>query len=424
MTRITRRATMSAMLAAPLASPAIAQGTTIELWSFLDPAGRGSRPEALSHVIRTFEAAQPGVRVRTNVIQWTEIGPQLLRASRAGQVPDVVTLYSPYMAPQVAAGTLQPLDEMMRGWSAEDRADVITLPIARDRQNRLFGLPWELRIFGLFHRVDLFAAAGLRPPETLDEMVEAGRRLQQGAVMGLGASFAPATSTAPIEWFLPCVVALGGRLLNEDGSAAFVGPATERMLAFTHDLVHRHRILSLDAALAPSDDVQNIGIAGNIAQYFQGSHRLTTMQERSPAGAQWSLVPFPAVEAGKPTPISLQGWNLSIPRRARNPQQAFAFIQHWTSASMQLHQAVAAGYLPVRRAVARDPAFATEQNRRFGLDVILEAVAQRPLNFAWPENSDALNDALGRMIQQVLTNRMPVREAMAWGERTYNELRR
>jgi ABC-type glycerol-3-phosphate transport system substrate-binding protein len=213
-------------------------------------------------------------------------------------------------------------------------------------------------------------------------------------------------------------------MLREDGAASFANPATERMLAFTHDLVHRHRILSLDAALAPSDDVQNIGIAGNLAQYFQGSHRLSTMQERSPAGAQWSLVPFPAVEAGKPTPISLQGWMLSIPRRARNAQFGFRFIEHWTSAPMQLHQAVAAGYLPVRRTVASDAAFATEQNRRFGLHEILEAAVQRPLNFPWPENSDALNDALGRMIQQVITNRMPVRETMAWGERTYNDLRR
>ena len=421
---ITRRAALGAMLVSPLARPALAQGTTMELWSFLDPAGRGSRPEAMAHVIRTFEAANAGARVRTNVIQWTELGPQLLRASRAGQVPDVVMLYSPYMSPQIAANTLQPLDELMRGWSAESKADLITLSVARDRQNRLYGLPWELRIYGLFHRADLFQAASLRPPETLDQMVEAGRRLQQGSVMGLGASFAAATSTAPIEWFLPSVVALGGRLLRDDGAASFVGPATERMLAFTHDLVHRHRVLSLDTALSPSDDVQNIGIAGNLAQYFQGSHRLTTMQERSPAGAQWSLVPFPAVEAGKPTPISLQGWNLSIPRRARNANLGFRFIEHWTSVEMQLHQAVAAGYLPVRRAVARDAAFATDQNRRFGLTEILEAVAQRPLDFPWPENSDALNDALGRMIQQVITNRMPVREAMAWGERTYNELRR
>jgi multiple sugar transport system substrate-binding protein len=424
MTSITRRAALGSLLAAPLAQPAIAQGTTIELWSFLDPAGRGVRSEEMAHVIRSYEAANAGIRVRTNVIQWTEIGPQLLRASRAGQVPDVVMLYSPYMASQVAANTLLPLDDLLRGWSQADRDDLITMPIARDRQGRLYGLPWEMRIFGLFWRTDLFERAGIAAPGTLDEMVAAGRRLQEGPVQGLGVSFNTATSTAAIEWFLPSVVALGGSLLKEDGSAAFANPATERMLGFCHELVHRHRILALDSALMPSDDLQNVGIAGNIAQYFQGSHRLSTMQERAPAGARFALVPFPAVEAGKPTPISLQGWHLSIPRRARNPQPAFRFIEHWSSAPIQARQAGAAGYLPVRRSVARDPAFATEQNRRFGLTALLEHVAARPLNFHWPENSDALNDALGRMVQQVISNRMPVREAMAWGERTYNELRR
>jgi multiple sugar transport system substrate-binding protein len=424
MTHITRRTALGAALATPLARPALAQGTTIELWSFLDPAGRGTRSEALQHVIRTFEAANNGVRVRTNVIQWTELGPQLLRASRAGQVPDVVMLYSPYMAPQVGANTLMPLDDMMQGWSAADRADLITMPIARDRQNRLYGLPWEMRIFGLFWRVDLFESAGIAPPETLDAMVAAGQRLQQGQLQGLGVSFNTATSTAAIEWFLPSVVALGGSILKDDGAAAFAGPATERMLGFCHDLVHRYRILSLDSALMVSDDLQNIGIAGNVAQYFQGSHRLSTMQERAPAGARFSLVPFPAVEAGKPTPVSLQGWHLSIPRRARNPQPAWRFIEHWTSADMQAYQAGVAGYLPVRRSVANDPRFATPQNQAFGLTRILDAAAERPLNFVWPENSDALNDALGRMVQQVISNRMPVREAMAWGERTYNDLRR
>jgi ABC-type glycerol-3-phosphate transport system substrate-binding protein len=423
-TRLTRRSVLGATLAAPLARPAIAQGATIELWSFLDPAGRGVRSEAMAHVIKTYEEANAGVRVRTNVIRWTEIGPQLLRAAHAGQVPDVVMLYSPYMAPQVGANTLLPLDEFMQGWSADNRADLITMPIARDRQNRLYGLPWEMRVFGLFWRVDLFQGAGITPPTTLDAMVTAGKRLQQGSVQGLGVSFNSATSTAAIEWFLPSVVALGGSLLREDGAASFAGPATERMLQFCHDLVHKHRILTLDSALMVSDDLQNVGIAGNIAQYFQGSHRLSTMQERAPQGARFSLVPFPAVEEGKPTPVSLQGWHLSIPRRARNVQPAWRFIEHWASAPIQVHQAAAAGYLPVRRSVARDPAFATEQNRAFGLTEILEAVAQRPLNFNWPENSDALNDALGRMIQQVITERMAIRDAMAWGDRTYNELRR
>ena len=51
-------------------------------------------------------------------------------------------------------------------------------------------------------------------------------------------------------------------------------------------------------------------------------------------------------------------------------------------------------------------------------------MARNPQNFTWPENSDSLNDAIGKMTQQVIANRMSIREAIAFGEKTYNELRR
>ena len=76
------------------------------------------------------------------------------------------------------------------------------------------------------------------------------------------------------------------------------------------------------------------------------------------------------------------------------------------------------------RSVANDPDFAKGLNAQFRLPETVDYVAKNPLNFTWPENSDALNEAIVKMTQQVVTNRMPIREAIAFGEKTYNELRR
>jgi len=409
------------------AAPRIANaqsGTSIEVWTFLDPNARGVRSELLKEIFTTFEQANPGVTVRPNIIQWTEISPQLLRAARAGNVPDVVMLYSPFMATHVQAGTLAPLDDFVNGWPQQRRDDTIILPIARDRQGKTFAVPWELRIYGLLYRWDLLKAANLKPPSTLDDMVRTAMALQKPGLQGLGMSLHPATSTAPIEFVLPQMIAQGSRILTDDGADAFSGAGTERVLQFMHDLVHKHRVLSLDTALSPSDTVQDLGIGGQVAMMMNGSHRLTTVQERSPAGAQWSFMPFPSMDAGKPVPASLQGWTLAIPRRAKNPQVAWKLIDLWTSAKVQKAQAIRAGYLPVARSVVKEPEFATGLNAQFQLPDAVEYVARNPLKFTWPENSDALNDALGRMSQQVIANRMSIRDAIAFGEKTYNELRR
>ena len=126
---------------------------------------------------------------------------------------------------------------------------------------------------------------------------------------------------------------------------------------------------------------------------------------------------FPAIEQAHAH--LAPGWMLSIPRRA---QRSARLLLHRALdlGRKAAREAVAAGGLAVRRAVARDPAFATHRNRRFGLHEIRDAAAQRPLDFPRPEDSDAL----ARMIQQVLTNRLPIREAMARGERTYDDPRR
>jgi hypothetical protein len=58
------------------------------------------------------------------------------------------------------------------------------------------------------------------------------------------------------------------------------------------------------------------------------------------------------------------------------------------------------------------------------LPEVSEYVARNPLNVAWPENSAALNEALGRRVQTVIGNRGSIKDAIAMGERTYNELRR
>ena len=425
-----RRRTILAMgagLGGMLAAPSLARaqsGTSIELWTFLDPAGRGVRSELLKEIFAEFERANPGVTVRANIIQWTEISPQLLRAARAGNVPDVVMLYSPFMTSHVQAGTLMPLDDFMKGWSADRKEDAVVLPIAKDRQGGTFALPWELRVFGLLYRQDLLRAAGLKPPATLAEMAEVAAKLQNANMQGLGISLHTATSTAGIEFIMPQMIAQGVPVLKADGSAAFAGAGTERMLQYVHDLVHKHRVLSLDTALTPSDDVQNLAIGGKAAMLTNGSHRLTTVQERSPAGAEWSFMPFPSMDADKPVPASLQGWTLGIPRRARNPQLAWKLIELWTSPAVQKAQAVRAGYLPMRRSVAKDPDFASGLNAQFRLPEVVEYVARNPLNFAWPENSDALSEALGKMTQQAISNRMPIKDAIAFGERTYNELRR
>ena len=99
------RVLMATACACMLNGPALAE-TTIELWSFLERGPANLRTQALDRILTTFEEANPGTKVNVVVIDWQEIGPMLLRASRSGQTPDVAMIFSAVLPIPVAAGAL------------------------------------------------------------------------------------------------------------------------------------------------------------------------------------------------------------------------------------------------------------------------------------------------------------------------------
>ena len=64
-----------------------AQTTTIEFWSFIDPAGASVRSKTLAYIIETFEKANPGIKVKTTIVQWDQISSQLLPRRQGGRGP-------------------------------------------------------------------------------------------------------------------------------------------------------------------------------------------------------------------------------------------------------------------------------------------------------------------------------------------------
>jgi N,N'-diacetylchitobiose transport system substrate-binding protein len=232
-------------------------------------------------VLDTFEAANPGIRVKTSVIQWQEISPQLMRGARAGRTPDVAMLFSPNLGVHLAAGTLQPLDAELA--KVPNRDDLIILPAGKDKQGRAHAVPWEMRVTGIMYRKDLLEGAGMVPPKTLSELADTAQKIGGEGRIGFGVGFNAAQPTAAMEWFIPTAIGMGAKVLKSDGTADFASPEMVKLTEYVADLVKR-RIVPLDVALLGDNDVQQ----------FAG---------------EWSH-PFPR-EGQPPLPVHPgQGWHL------------------------------------------------------------------------------------------------------------------
>lgn len=409
-----RRALLVTVVAATAHCAVMAQtGRVLELWSFIDPVADNSRSKALKHVIDTFQVANPGTTVKTTVIQWQEISPQLLRATRAGKVPDVVMLYSPNVQTHIAAGTLRSLDPFLSNMT--DKSDLLVLPEGRDDKNNIYALPWEVRVQGLMYRKDLLDKAGIPIPSTLPELAIAAGKLNKDGRLGFGLGFKPTNADAAMGWFLPTAIAMGARVLRVDGSPDFTSVPMVKLMSYIHDLAHTYKATSVDALLLSDAEVQQLAEGGRTGFLAKATHRVQFIKEKSGVTDGYQMMALPTFDPKVKAPAYVTGWTLGMPKASPNVDAAWKFMAHWTSGPMQLYQATTAGYLPVRKTVAASPELAKSSHVKWALDY----AAQQPLKFNWPQNPDFLNATLAKAVEQVVSQKATPQEALAAAEKAY-----
>jgi ABC-type glycerol-3-phosphate transport system substrate-binding protein len=160
--------------------------------------------------------------------------------------------------------------------------------------------------------------------------------------------------------------------------------------------------------------------SGRMGFVYEGTHKLNKMRENASAGAELSYMPQLGFGKGKKSPAFLEAWNLSIPVAAKHPEEAWKFIEHWASPDIQLYQAQTVGTLPMRKSLGDHASFKTSASAhiRPALDYLLT----NPLKFDWPENTDALNDALRHAVVNVLMNKQSPKVALIEAEKNYNRV--
>ena len=409
-----------ALAATVLALAGPVQAQKIELWTFVGPGTENVRDRAMAQVVESFKAKNPGIEVNVTVMPWQQLSPTLLRASKAGQVPDVAMLYSPSMPAHMAAGTLSPLKAYLDAWPAADRADLVRLPETIDRQGNPFGVPWELRVSGLGYRADLLKAAGKRAPQSIAEWGETAAAVSTADIAGIAIGFSPEAPSVAAGWFLTTLVGSGVRVLTDDGKAAFNTPQAEKLVQWVLDLSTKGNKTALptNVALQGLEQAQTLFIAQKAAFLPQSSQRFEFIRERSKLGENLKLSTYPGWEEGKPSPALVQSWSLVIPKGAKNAAAAWKFIEHWTSTPVQVESAKMAGYVPVRASALKDPWF--NEPKAETIRWAVDYAAKYPLKFNFPENTEALYDTWAKMFGNVLTAKMSPKEALAWAEQEYN----
>ena len=405
-----------------LAPPAAgANKEVIRFWTLLDLKDPGPRSEALRQMLAQFEKKQPNIQVQVETIPWHQVDQQLIQASAAGKSPDVSIVSGQVIAQHVRAKTLVPLDEYVARWSAKDRNDFL-IPLKQTTFNgKIMGLFFQHRVAVLYYRDDYLKAKGVAVPKTWAELIEAGRKLSEGNVIGFAWGLDPrARATALTEPLVSMFWAAGEEILDSNGKPTFNSPAGVKAYQFIHDLVQK-KAMDPSVASYTYEDVFQAVKSGTAAMNVLGSHRVVAAREAGNLGDKLKTAPLPGLSAGKPAPAHVFGWTLAIGKDSTHREAAWKFIEHMLSYESRLIDAKLSGELPSRKSVYEDAWFKTPEARE--LKSWADYAGTYGRVFTYPEKYVRMSELLAEAAQEMVLQGASPQQVLDKAAQKYNEIR-
>jgi trehalose/maltose transport system substrate-binding protein len=278
---------------------------------------------------------------------------ELLVRRLAAQDPDIDlmnmdTIWTPEFA---EAGWLRELT----GAELRDATDdVLPGPLQSVKwEGRVYAVPLNTNAQLLWYRKDLIP----QPPKTWDEMIAMAKQLpaDEGLIQEQGARY-----EGYVVWFNNLVASAGGKIVNPDGSPALDQTAV-RAAQIIKDVATSGRA---DPALSTNQEDQGrlAFESGRGAFMLNWPYVYAAARAAAKTGAVQKKVfenmgwaRWPAVDADKPSRVSIGGANIGISNYGKHPELATEAALCMTSRKWQDQEAINEGLPPVINASYDDP---------------------------------------------------------------------
>lgn len=331
-----------------------AQAVEIEYWQYVFDA----RIKAMNELIKRFEAANPGIKVKHTTFPYADYQTKIAAAMPAGQGPDVVQLFYGWLDNFVSAKFIQPLP---RDAFPHDVIEKEFYPIVQTmkRDGEYYGLPTAVRTLALFYNKKLFQEAGLdpnKPPQTLDEYLEAAKKTVKRDAAGnmLSAGAVIDMPGQDLHWWREVLLRqMGGKPYSDDSkTVAYDSEAGAKALNWYADLQRVHKV----GQAGFMDEGQAAFRAGRAAMTVDGSFRLGAFGGIKTF--EWGVAELPASADGKRSNFASYWVNaITAKPTGAKLEAAKKFMAFTTSPEAMQVWLDMVGELPARKAAAE-----TEKN--------------------------------------------------------------
>ncbi|MGG6264794.1 ABC transporter substrate-binding protein [Leptolyngbya sp. AN03gr2] len=363
----------------------------------------------LRPLIAEFEKENPGIRLNmiegpnaSNLIEDLNTSAFLL-----GSAPyDLVNMDVTWVAKFAAAGWLRDLSNEV---SQEQLNEFLPGDIEASRyQGKLYRVPWRTDAAMLFYRKDLLEQAGLQPPNTFNELIQASQKIQGQDKAQWGFVWQGRQYEGVAAMFVDVLTSNGGFWVNpENGEVGLDRPESIQALQFLRSTIDKG-ITPTGVSTYQEEEARLLFQSGNTLFMRNWPYAWALLnKDDSPVRGKVGI--RPVVHApGQESSACLGGWGWGIASTTQHPVEARKALDFFTSARVQRQTTLQSGYLPSRKALYKDPEILAKYDF---FPIALEALENPGLRPPIAQYAQA-SDILQRYLSAAISRRISPEEAL------------
>jgi multiple sugar transport system substrate-binding protein len=197
-----------------------ASATTIEFWT---SETQSDRLKTIQLLMDTFQALNPDISVKLVSVDENDIPTQMAAASAAGNLPGLIEVSSELAIAFGEEGILdiQGAIKLLNRIGADRFFRGALKMVETPEPGKYYGLPYHGWVQGLWYRADWFEKAGLKPPDTWDNILKAAKSLHKPEENIYGILIGTKTDFYTEQCFTHLALSNGAGEFNKKGDLVF-----------------------------------------------------------------------------------------------------------------------------------------------------------------------------------------------------------
>ncbi|ROQ68358.1 carbohydrate ABC transporter substrate-binding protein (CUT1 family) [Streptomyces sp. 840.1] len=332
---------------------------TLTYWASNQGPSLEADKKILTPELKKFEK-QTGIKVKLEVVPWSDLLTRILTATTSGKGPDVLNIGNTWSSSLQATGALLPWDDAnFAKVGGRDRFVESALGSTGAQGKDPAALPLYSMAYALYYNKAMFKEAGIeKPPATWAEVAETGKKLSKDGKWGLGAEGSNLSNN--IHQVFVLAKQHGADFFDSEGKPNFTDDKVVAAVKQYVDMMAKDKIVAPgNAEYAQNQSLSDFSKNKTAMVLWQAA--ATTFKSQGMKDSDWGVAPVP-VQSGKPGQgeqinSMVAGINIAVFKNSKNLDGATKFVKFMTSDEEQKLLCKTYGSIPPVKAAQGDAAF-------------------------------------------------------------------